>query len=153
MEPALESVDPPAPWAEAAERRGEDEDLQVSVVALSTLATGQLDLEGLLTSVAVFAVRAIPGADGAGLTLLEENRSDTVVTTAPFVREVDDIQYGLGQGPCITAAADAKTVTSGSLGGDPGTRAGPGSVPGSPASGCTVPSRCRSSPRPGWWAP
>ena len=31
---------------------------------------------------------------------------------------VDDIQYGLGEGPCITAAATGTTMRSGSLGGD-----------------------------------
>jgi len=34
------------------------------------------------------------------------------------VQEVDDIQYGIGQGPCITAAAEGQTVMSGSLGAD-----------------------------------
>ena len=63
-------------------------------------------------------MQAIPGADGAGLTLLEEDRADTIVATAPFVSEIDDIQYGIGQGPCISAAATAETVMSGSLGGD-----------------------------------
>lgn len=107
-----------APWTTTIGRETQDEDLRASIVALGTLATGQLDLEELLTSVAAFAVQAIPAADGAGLTLLEDNRSDTLVTTDPFVREVDDIQYGLGQGPCISAAAEAKTMRSGSLGGD-----------------------------------
>jgi hypothetical protein len=75
-------------------------------------------LEESLTRVAQFAVRAIPGAEGAGLTLLEENRSDTIVATADFVMQVDDIQYGLRQGPCISAARHRQTVISGSLGGD-----------------------------------
>jgi GAF domain-containing protein len=88
------------------------------LVALAQLATGQLDLEDSLTSVARLAVKAIPDADGAGLTLIEEGRSDTIVSTADFVREIDRIQYGLGQGPCITAAAKGETVISGSLGGD-----------------------------------
>jgi GAF domain-containing protein len=103
---------------EAAERDLEDEDLQVSMTALATLPTGSLDLEAMLTEVATLAVHAIPGADGAGLTLLESDRSDTVVTTASCVREIDNIQYGIGQGPCITAAAEGQTVISGSLGGD-----------------------------------
>ena len=38
--------------------------------------------------------------------------------SAPFVREVDDIQYGLGEGPCISAALTGQTMRSGSLGGD-----------------------------------
>jgi GAF domain-containing protein len=96
----------------------EDEDLRASLVDLSQLATSRLGLEELLTKVATYAVRAIPGADGAGLTLLEANHADIIVTTAPFVRQVDDIQYGIGQGPCITAAAEGRTVISGSLGAD-----------------------------------
>jgi len=96
----------------------EEDDLRDSLAALATLATNHLGLEDTLTRVAIFAVRAIPGADGAGLTLLEEGRSDTIVASAEFVREVDAIQYSLGQGPCISAAAQAQTVMSGSLGAD-----------------------------------
>jgi transcriptional regulator with GAF, ATPase, and Fis domain len=104
---------------EAAERRSaEDEDLRESLAGLSQLASNRLPLEDLLTQVATYAVQAIPGADGAGLTLLEQDRADTIVATAPFVTEVDDIQYGMNQGPCISAARDGQTIVSGSLGGD-----------------------------------
>jgi GAF domain-containing protein len=104
---------------EAAERRSaEDEDLRESLMGLTRLASDRLPLEELLTQVATYAVQAIPGADGAGLTLLEQDRADTIVATAPFVTEVDNIQYGMNQGPCISAARDAQTVMSGSLGGD-----------------------------------
>jgi hypothetical protein len=77
-----------------------------------------LKLEQTLTQVAEFAVTAIPGADGAGLTLLEHDRADTIVATTEFVRQVDDIQYSLGEGPCISAARDGRTFQSGSLGGE-----------------------------------
>jgi GAF domain-containing protein len=104
---------------EAAERRSaEDEDLRESLMGLTRLASDRLPLEELLTQVATYAVQAIPGADGAGLTLIEHDRADTIVATTPFVTEVDDIQYGMNQGPCISAAREGKTVTSGSLGGD-----------------------------------
>jgi GAF domain-containing protein len=63
-------------------------------------------------------VLAIPRADGAGLTLLENGRADTIVKTTPFVQQIDDIQYGLGEGPCVTAAAHGQPVRSGSLGSD-----------------------------------
>ena len=53
------------------------------------------------------------------MTLIEADRADTIVKSAPFVREIDDIQYGLGEGPCISAAATGQTMRSGSLGGDP----------------------------------
>jgi transcriptional regulator with GAF, ATPase, and Fis domain len=96
-----------------------DDDLRTSLRALSELATGQMELADVLTRVAEFAVLAIPGADGAGLTLLEAGHHDTIVASAPFVVEVDAIQYGIEQGPCITAAAEARTVRSGSLDTDP----------------------------------
>ena len=96
----------------------DDPDLADSLAALAGLSTARLGLEDLLTQVATFAVQAIPGADGAGLTLIESDRGDTIVKSAPFVKEIDDIQYGLGEGPCISAAATGLTVRSGSLGGD-----------------------------------
>ncbi len=104
--------------AERGRAATEDDDLTVSLAALSRLSSRRLSLEDLLTRVATFGVPAIPGADGAGLTLIEADRADTIVTSAPFVREVDDIQYGLGVGPCISAAATRQTMRSGSLGGD-----------------------------------
>lgn len=100
------------------ERTAQDDDLRSSVAALSTLANDELDLEELLTRVAHYAVQAIPGADGSGLTLMEEARPNTIVATAPFVRAIDDIQYHLMQGPCVSAAAEGRTVMSGSLGSD-----------------------------------
>ena len=98
--------------------QAEDEDLRESLAGLSRLASNRLPLEAMLTQVATYAVQAIPGADGAGLTLLERNRADTIVATAPFVTEIDDIQYEMGQGPCISAAREGRTVLSGSVGGD-----------------------------------
>jgi GAF domain-containing protein len=102
----------------AVERLAEEDDLRAGLAGLSRL-THQLRLEDLLTRVATYAVRVIPGADGAGLTLLEDDRADTIVATATFVSDIDDVQYGIGQGPCITAAREKQTVISGSLGGDP----------------------------------
>ena len=87
--------------------------LTSSLAAFGRLATGRLDLEDTLTKVAEYAVNAIPGADGAGLTLLEDNRADTIVATADFVRQVDDIQYTMGEGPCISAARESRTFTLG----------------------------------------
>ena len=96
----------------------QDADLAASLLSLSRLTTERFGLVELLTTVATMAVRAIPGADGAGLTLIEPDRADVIVKSTEFVRLVDDIQYGLGEGPCISAAATGQTMRSGSLGGD-----------------------------------
>jgi GAF domain-containing protein len=76
---------------------------------------GRQGLESALTRIAEFAVRAVPGADGAGLTLMERGHPDTLVASEEFVRQVDAIQYGIGEGPCISAAQQRRTVMCGSL--------------------------------------
>ena len=128
VESGPDDADEMAGQRSASEWFAEERDLQEGLAGLARLSTHRLGLEDLLVRVATYAVKAIPGADGAGLTLLEADRADTVVTTADFVREVDSIQYGIGQGPCITAAREGRTVMSGSLGSDPRWRRFGGSV-------------------------
>ena len=96
----------------------DDDELAASLTGLSGLLSGHRTLEQGLVRVAEFAVRAIPGADGAGLTLLEADRPQTVVATDEFVAAVDDIQYGLDEGPCLSAVSQGRTFTSGNLGGE-----------------------------------
>lgn len=93
-------------------------DLAGSLNALSRLSLGWTKIEDLLVKVADLALHAIPRADGAGLTMTEFGRPDIIVKTSEFVREIDDIQYGINEGPCISAANVGETMRSGSLGGD-----------------------------------
>src|SRR5271156_721860 len=98
-------------------------DLRAGIDVLAGLVAGSLGLPELLTEVSTFAVRAIPGADGAGVTLFRVDRVDNMVealaASAAFVAEIDEIQYvTLKEGPCITAALQRRTVRSGSLGGE-----------------------------------
>ncbi|GAA2002108.1 GAF and ANTAR domain-containing protein [Nakamurella flavida] len=101
------------------EAEQQDADLAASLSDLAALSTDRVGLVELLTKIATMAVQAIPGADGAGLTLLEPDRADIIVKSTDFVRQIDDIQYSIGQGPCISAAATGTAMRSGSLGGDP----------------------------------
>ena len=92
-------------------------ELAASLSGLSAVASGHDTLERTLVHVARYAVAAIPGAEGAGLTLLEQDAAQTVVATADFVRAVDDVQYRLWEGPCVSAVQDGEVHTSGNLGG------------------------------------
>ena len=101
----------------------DDADLRAGIDDLAGLVAGSLGLPELLAEVAAFAVRAIPGADGAGVTLLridpEDNTVAALAASAPFVAAIDEIQYvTLNEGPCITAVLERRTVRSGSLGGE-----------------------------------
>ena len=97
-------------------------DLQESLRELASMVAGRLGLPDVLTHVATFAVRAIPGADGAGVTLLSADGRRSIEGLAasdPFVAEIDEIQYEMpSEGPCITAALERRTVRLGSLGGE-----------------------------------
>ncbi|MEP7161437.1 MAG: GAF and ANTAR domain-containing protein [Dermatophilaceae bacterium] len=97
--------------------------LQSSLTDLAGLVSHAFSLEELLGKVATFAVNAIPGAQGAGVTLLRtghpHTRVEALAASHPFVADIDELQYAtLGEGPCITAALEQRTVRSGSLGGD-----------------------------------
>ena len=115
----IESGADDGPKSRHDQTRTENRALTESLTSLALLSKSSLELTDMLTQVASFAVRAIPGADGAGLTLLEMDRADLIVKSEPFVREIDEIQYGLGEGPCISAAATGETKRSGSLRDDP----------------------------------
>ena len=95
-------------------------DLRAGIDALAGLLAGSLALPELLTQVAAFTCRAIPGADGAAVTLLRVDGTDVALAaSAPFVAAIDEIQYvTLDEGPGITAVRDRRPVRSGSLGGE-----------------------------------
>ncbi len=100
---------------------GADEaDLRASLADLAGLVSDRTDIRGLLGQVATFAVQAIPGADGAGVTLLRADKAariEAVAASSDLVSRIDVLQYDvLNEGPCITAVAERRTVRSGSLG-------------------------------------
>jgi GAF domain-containing protein len=71
---------------------------------------------GLITSLAVETVR---GADGAGVTLVDEHGGRTTsAATEPVVARADALQYEYDQGPCLAAAAGRQVVRVDDLGTD-----------------------------------
>lgn len=68
------------------------------------------DLATVLEHVVEGAVRIVPGADMAGVTLVSDESAKTVAATHPRVREVDQVQYANDGGPCLTASWDGRSV-------------------------------------------
>jgi GAF domain-containing protein len=102
----------------------DEDDLVDGLRGLAEMVAGAQSLDDMLAEVAAFAAQAIPGVDGAGATLIRPMGATMGVAawavTAPFVREIDLVQYEtLQEGPCITCMQDRVPVISGSLGGDP----------------------------------
>lgn len=111
MEPAEEYREPAGSAADVAALAAEqDPDLRTALAELGALALSLEPLPEMLAHVAQFAVDAVATADGAGLTLLREDKAETVVVSHEFVTKIEAVQYGIGEGPCITAADEARTV-------------------------------------------
>ncbi|MCU1571995.1 MAG: hypothetical protein JWO93_77 [Micrococcaceae bacterium] len=78
---------------------------------------------------AVFAKQAIGAADGVSVALAENGTTRTVVASDTFVQDADDIQYGLDEGPCVSALQEHRAFVSDFLPADrrwprPGPRVG-----------------------------
>jgi GAF domain-containing protein len=95
------------------------DELAVVVGRISGLLLTWDTVETALESVAVSAAEAIPGSAGAGVSLLEGGRRTTAAASDDVVREADDLQYGLGEGPCLSACADRAVRRSDDVRTDP----------------------------------
>ena len=73
------------------------------------------DREEALAAVTGLAVERIPGADWASITEGGRGRFATVATTDEAARQVDQIQYELGTGPCVDAILKDVTFRTGDL--------------------------------------
>src|SRR5882757_6179297 len=118
-----ERDDLPERTLSAEQARADAAELRASLDQMASLVGGTRGLEELLAQIASYAASAIPGATGAGVTVLRANGATAVVeaiaSSAPFVSTIDEIQYEiLNEGHCITAALERRTVRSGSLGGE-----------------------------------
>ena len=64
-----------------------------------------------LTRLVKLAVVSVPGCDWAGLTAWPQGRRPrSLAATDPVAAKVDELQYALGEGPCLTAAAENEPV-------------------------------------------
>lgn len=111
------------PDLSAAQREADDVDLSAGLRGVAGLVAGGRGVTDLLRDVAEFAARAIPGVDGAGVTLIDMCGETTSVkawaVTVPFVEDIDRLQYAeIKEGPCVTCMRTRRSTVSGSLGSD-----------------------------------
>lgn len=113
----------PEPELSVAKLESDDVDLHAGVNGVAGIIAGARGVHDLLGDVADFAVQAIPGVDGAGVTLINMSggtpRPESWTATAQFVRDIDLVQYEMfREGPCITCMQTRRPTISGSLGSD-----------------------------------
>ena len=64
----------------------------------------------LLEAVVGLARKAIDRADGVGVTMAAPDGPTTAAATGDWVREIDAVQYGFADGPCLSAMATGRIV-------------------------------------------
>lgn len=86
--------------------------LSASMDVLTGFLIGEQTMGETLQRIAELGEAAIGGAELTGLTLLRsDGRPTTGVCTAPETVDVDQIQYDVGDGPCLTAYREMRVIS------------------------------------------
>ncbi|GAB2641735.1 GAF and ANTAR domain-containing protein [Prescottella soli] len=89
------------------------DDLNEALQQLSDVLDEYDELTVVLQHLVETAVRIVPDADLAGVTLLNEGTApETVAANHPNVREVDAAQYAGNRGPGLVAAREGRSVVA-----------------------------------------
>jgi GAF domain-containing protein len=103
--PNEDPADSPPPAAAGTDTVSPATHAELAAIVLSSQPLG-----AVLRRVAQLAVKTIPGADDASVTLIERGRPRTVAFNGPLAISLDERQYELGFGPCLDAAISGQTI-------------------------------------------
>jgi GAF domain-containing protein len=78
--------------------------------ALTDALDREEDLEVVFQAICDQAIRVIPGADMASITLVRKGSAETAASSDERAAEIDADQYKEGNGPCLRAAATGEVV-------------------------------------------
>ena len=74
------------------------------LTALAGVVLGQEDLPSTLDEICRVAVRAVPNAEGASLTMFNEHGPSAVAASDDWAKTLDETQFLEREGPCLDAA-------------------------------------------------
>src|SRR4051812_2352857 len=77
---------------------------------MSGLLLSEETVETSLSLLSSLAQETVPGATGAGVSVMDERGRRSSGSTDARVREADRLQYELDEGPCLTAAVSRELV-------------------------------------------
>jgi GAF domain-containing protein len=78
----------------------------------------QPDTKSTLDRAVITATQIIEGCDLAGISIVHDKWIETVAASDECLKRIDELQYSLGQGPCLDALRDHETVHSPDLSND-----------------------------------
>ena len=81
-----------------------------AVAELQQLLLATEDITGFLDQLATLTVKALPGEVSCGITLRRDHGAFTVASSDSRASQVDEIQYGHDEGPCLRSLATGEVV-------------------------------------------
>jgi GAF domain-containing protein len=95
------------------------DELSAVFARMSGLLLNEDTVERSLSLLSALAQETVPGATGAGVSVIDERNRRSSGSTDDVVRQADDLQYQLDEGPCLTAAATRELMRIDDLAEDP----------------------------------
>ena len=86
------------------------EELSAVFARMSGLLLSAETVENSLGLLCALAQETVPGASGAGVSIIDERGRRSSGSTDERVEQADDLQYELDEGPCLTASATRELV-------------------------------------------
>src|SRR3984957_12416172 len=90
---------------------GTPDDMAASIVEMQALLLGTETIEEFLTELAGLAILTVGEGLSCGITLQPNGRPLTAASTDALAAKVDEVQYGLDQGPCLHALRTGTQVS------------------------------------------
>jgi GAF domain-containing protein len=97
----------------------ESPDFGVSINELQAVLLGIESIDGFLRELAALAARTLGAGLSCGITLQPNGRPLTVASSDANAAQVDELQYGLDSGPCLTALRRSEQVRMDDVATDP----------------------------------
>jgi GAF domain-containing protein len=94
--------------ATAARRPGPDRRVVAAFAETARRLYVSEDLDETLARITATVVEVIPACEVASVSLLEPEGITTRAPTGPIAAHLDDVQYELGEGPCLEAATSER---------------------------------------------
>ena len=87
-----------------------ENDVAASIAELQNLLLGTQSVEDFLQELAILAARRVTGGLSCGITLQPNGRPLTVASSDTLAEQMDEVQYGTGNGPCLHAMRTGQQV-------------------------------------------
>jgi GAF domain-containing protein len=94
-------------------------DFDIDVAAAAREMAEEASVLATLERAVRMCVETVPHCDLAGICVAEHGRVETLAASTPELKLIDELQFELGEGPCVDSLRQDETVTANDLATDP----------------------------------